>query len=115
ARYNLGAVQFERAKSMTEKDPSGALELLRKSERSFRGALDIDASDGTAAKNIEAVQLAAKGIIERLRKQEEQKQQDQQQKQSQNQQSGAGDQKQDRQGSDKQQDQKEQHDPDGQK
>lgn len=96
ARFNLGSAAYRQARALMEKSqqpaagndaapvppaPAEILDLLKKSDRGFRGALELDPTDQDAARNVETVQRAIRQIkdqIEAQRKQQEQQQQQQQ-------------------------------------
>lgn len=56
ARFNLGAVEYRRAKSLKEKTPAAALDALRLAESIYRDCRALDPADQTVAANIERIQ-----------------------------------------------------------
>lgn len=82
AKYNLGNCYFKRGSKQKDSNLQKSLEDLQTSIVCWRGALEIDAENEKAAKNIEVARLIIKDIIDRINK-EKQKQQQQAEKQKQ--------------------------------
>jgi len=91
SRFNLGAIGYRQAQAMIQKasqqpggepppSPAGILDALKRSERGFRGAIELDPADRDAARNIEVVQRTIKQIKDQIeaerKKQEQQKNSD---------------------------------------
>lgn len=76
ARFNLGALEYRRAKTLGEKDAAAAMESLRNAANTFRDVLEADPSDDAAAKNVETIQREIKRLKDQIEKQK--KDQDQQ-------------------------------------
>jgi tetratricopeptide (TPR) repeat protein len=84
AKYNLGNSLFQQGVMLAQTDTQKAIENMQSAIGSWRQSLDIDPTNGKAAKNIEVARLTIKDIIDQINKQkEQQKQQQQQQKQTQ--------------------------------
>ena len=93
AKYNLGNCLFQRGAKQRDSDLQKALDDMKTSITYWRGALDIDPENESAAQNIEVARLTIKDILDQLKQQQEQQkqqgqqnQQPQQQQQSQDQQ-----------------------------
>ncbi len=91
SRFNLGAIEYRRGKAAAEKEPREALGALQRSERFFRGALELNPTDGEAPGHIERVQRDIKDLMDRIQEQAQRQQQqgqkrdkDQQQQDQQN-------------------------------
>jgi len=85
AKYNLGNCFFQRGSKQRDSDLRKAIEDMETSITYWRGVLDIEPENQTAAENIEVARLTIKDILDQLKKQQEQQQQGQQDQQDQQQ------------------------------
>jgi hypothetical protein len=74
-RYNLGVLAYQRGEEAAKQDPAAAIDHLRRSERFFRAARDLDSTDRDAARNIEVVQGKLKELLDQQKQEEQQPQQ----------------------------------------
>ncbi len=71
ARFNLGSIDYQRARAIVETKPADAIGLLQRAERHFRDVVGAEAGDAAAARNIEVVMREIKRIQDRLDKQKQ--------------------------------------------
>jgi tetratricopeptide (TPR) repeat protein len=77
AEYNLGNCHYQEGVKQLDSNLQKAWEELSESVRYYRRALDINPDDADATRNIAAVRLLMKDLLDKIKKEQEKQQQEQ--------------------------------------